>query len=56
MRKNKSHQDNIPDDYQPLYQYLLRKDWRNADLATRELMLKTAQVQGRKDLLLTKGD
>lgn len=64
MKKNKSHQNNLPRDYQPLYQYLSRKDWLNADLATRELMLKIAQVQRRKDLnplvddgvLLTKSD
>jgi len=42
--------------YEPLYQFLSQQSWKNADIETRRLMLKIAEVEGRQDLLLTQSD
>ncbi|MDJ0797945.1 MAG: GUN4 domain-containing protein [Calothrix sp. MO_167.B12] len=43
-------------DYNQLHQFLSKQSWKDADIETRRLMLKIAEVEGRQDLLLTKSD
>ena len=43
-------------DYTQLHHFLTRKDWKDADLETRQLMLQIAGADSRQDRLLTAND
>jgi hypothetical protein len=43
-------------DYTQLHHFLTRKDWKDADIETRQLMLQIAGADSRQDRLLTAND